>query len=101
MQDAGLHHRARPDHSDRIPEPSQAIADRDAHIRGAPILDLRQHRQPILRAFTADAGPDPQHVAVALDGDADDDVERPVGDLPVADLQMDGVDEDHRVDRVE
>ncbi len=36
-----------------------------------------------------------------MDGDTDDHVDRPVGDLPVADLHHQRVDEDHRVDGVQ
>ena len=37
-----------------------------------------------------------EDVAVAVDGDAHRDVDRPVGDLPVADLQERTVDQQHR-----
>jgi hypothetical protein len=60
--------------------------------------------QPVLRALpgaAALAGPDTQDVAVAVDADPDDHVEGPVGDLPVTDLEMDRVDEQHRIHAVQ
>lgn len=39
------------------------------------------------------AVPQPQNVAIAVEGDTDRDVDLPVGDLPVADLEVDRVDE--------
>src|SRR4051812_5987351 len=79
-------------------ESGQAVADRDADVGGTPVLDLGEHREPVPRDLATDAGADSEHVAAAIDGDADDDVEGPVGDLTVADLDLDRVDEDHRVD---
>jgi len=38
---------------------------------------------------------------MAVAGDRERHIDGPVGDLPVADLHVDGVDEDHRVDRVQ
>jgi hypothetical protein len=62
---------------------------------------LGQHGQPELRALAAVTGPQPEDVAFPGHGDADDDVDRLVADLAIADLDHDRVDEDHRVDRVE
>jgi len=53
---------------------------------------------PVLGALTAFAGPQPQDVALAVHADADDHVDRPVGDLALADLDVDGVDEQERWD---
>ena len=49
------------------------------------------------------AGPEPQaeHVALAVEVDADRDVDRPVGDLRAAHLDHQAVDQQHRVERVE
>ena len=96
-----LSHRPRPDLRDRVREAFKAVADDHAHILDATVLQLGEHVQPVFGAFTAVAGPEPEDVAVALAGDRERDVDGPVGDLPVADLDVDGVDEDHRVDRVE
>jgi hypothetical protein len=54
--------------------------------------------QPVLGALAAVTGPQPEDVAGAIDGDRQRDVDRPVGDLAVADLHVDGVQEDDRVD---
>ena len=43
----------------------------------------------------------PEDVAFPAHGDPDDDIDRLVADLPVADLDHDRVDEDHRIDRVQ
>src|SRR3954454_8213246 len=45
-------------------------------------------------------GPQPEDVAAALAGHRERDVDRSVGDLPVADLHVDRVDEHHRIDRL-
>src|SRR5262245_15425756 len=45
--------------------------------------------------------PQPQNVVVTLAGDRQSDIDGPVGDLPVADLHVHRVDEDHRVDNVQ
>ena len=62
------------------------------------VLDLRQHRKPEFRSFAAVPGPEPEDVAFAVHADTDGDVDRPVRDLPVADFDVDRVDEHHRVD---
>src|SRR3954452_9380639 len=51
-----------------------------------------------LRALPTGAGPQPQDVLLSGQGDPDRGVDRPVGDLPVTDLDHDRVDEDRRVD---
>jgi hypothetical protein len=67
----------------------------------ATVLDLGEHGEPELGAFAALAGPQAEDVALAVDGDADGGVDRPVGDLAVADLDDHGVDEDHRIDALQ
>jgi hypothetical protein len=47
------------------------------------------------------AGPQSEYVALAGAGDPDGYVDGPVGDLAVADLHVDGVDEHHRIDRLQ
>ena len=51
--------------------------------------------------FRAVAGPQPEDVAFAVDADPNRDIDGSVGDLPVADLHHDRVDEDHRIDPVQ
>ena len=55
----------------------------------------------MLGALAAVAGPDAEDVAVAVDGDRHDHIDRPVRDLTVPDLDIDSIDEHHRVDPVE
>src|SRR5881398_2195407 len=52
-----------------------------------------------LRALTTAAGPEPEDVPLTSQRDADRRVERAVGDLTVADLDHDRVDEHRGVDR--
>ncbi len=72
-------------------------------------LQLGEHVQPVFGALAAahrptgpqahrPTGPQAQDVALPLAGDRQSDVDGPVRDLPVADLEVDGVDEQHRVD---
>ena len=68
----------------------------------AAVAQLGEDAGPELGAFAAGrADPHPQHVAFTVEVDAHGHVDRPVGDLAVADLDDDGVDQDHRVDGVE
>jgi hypothetical protein len=52
----------------------------------------------VFRAFAAVAGPQPEDVTVALGGDRQGYIDRPVRYLAIANLDVDGVDEDDRVD---
>jgi hypothetical protein len=63
-------------------------------------FDLGEHRKPELRALAAVAGPQPEDVAFTVAGHPDRDIHRPVGDLPVTDLDHDRVDEDDGVNPV-
>lgn len=67
------------------------------------VLQFGEHVQPVLRGLPADPGawPDPEHVAVSVQVDPDRGVERLVADLPVTDLDIDGVDEDRPVHAVQ
>jgi hypothetical protein len=56
---------------------------------------------PVLGALPAVAGPQTQDVALAVHGDPDRHVDGAVGDLALADLHVDAVDEQHRVHRIE
>jgi hypothetical protein len=62
------------------------------------VLQLGENRRPVLGALAAVAGPQPQDLPGALDRDGQGHADRAVGDLAVADLHMDSVDEDHAVD---
>lgn len=101
MDAAGLHDGLRPDGVDRVGQALEAVADHDAGVGDAAVLQLGQHPQPVLGALGAVAGPHPQDLPLSLDRDGEGEVDRAVGDLAVADLHMDRVDEDHRVDRVQ
>ena len=56
---------------------------------------------PVLGAFDAVACPQPENVAFAVDVHADSHIDRPVGDLTLTGLDVDGVDEHHRVHPLE
>ncbi len=53
MQHAGLHDRQRPRRRDPVGEPFQSVAADDAHVGDATVLDLGEHRQPVLRSYDA------------------------------------------------
>src|SRR3954466_227978 len=99
MNHTRLDNRPRPHRVDRIRQPFEAVAHHDAHIEGAAVLDLGQHRQPELRTLAAVAGPQPEDVALPGTRHSDRDVDGPVGDLTIADLDVDRVDEDYRIHR--
>jgi hypothetical protein len=103
VDDAGLGDRGRPHRGDGVGQAGQAVADHDAHIGHTAVLDLGKHPQPVLGTLTVAvlAGPQAQDVPLAIHGHAQGDVDGPVGDVAVADLDVDGVDEQHRVDRVQ
>jgi putative transposase len=101
VQYAGLYYGQRPGDVDRVGEALEPVADDDARIGHAAVLQLGEHVEPELGALRRRGRPDAEDVAAAVDGDTDGAVERPVGDLAVADLDHDGIDEDHRVDPVQ
>ena len=102
MHDTCLHDRLLPDRTHRIGQPLEPVADQHAHVGDAAVLDLGQDPQPELGALAVAvlAGPQPQDVALAVHGDAQRQVDGAVGDLALADLHADRVDEDHRVYRL-
>jgi hypothetical protein len=61
---------------DGLRQALEPVADRDAHVFHAPVLDLGQHGEPELRPFSAVPGPQPEDVAFAVDADADASVGR-------------------------
>ena len=75
MQHTGLHERQRPRSLDRVGQALEPVADDDADILDAAVLDLGQHLQPELGALAAVAGPQPEDVALTVDGDADGHVD--------------------------
>ena len=87
---------------DRLRQPLQAVAADDQRVLEAAVSELGQHRRPLLRALTARrAQPEAEHVALAVEVDADRDVDRPVRDLRAPDLDHQAVDQQHRVERIE
>jgi hypothetical protein len=101
VQHTGLGHRQRPRRPDRVRKALEPVAHDDADVVDAPVLDLGEHAEPELGALAAVPGPQPQDVPFTLDGDRDRGVDGPIGDLAIADLHMDRIDEHRRVDRVE
>jgi hypothetical protein len=87
----------------RVWQSFQPVADHHQHVPGAAVLDLRADPQPVLGPLPVAvlAGPQAQDVALAVHGDAQRQVDGPVGDLALADLHLDGVDEDHRIHGVQ
>lgn len=99
--DAGLDHRQGPDGSDGLGQALEPVADRDSDVLDAAVFDFGQHREPELCPFAAVFCPQPEDIPATIDAGAERDVDRPVRDLPVADLDADSIDEHHRVDPVQ
>src|SRR5690349_19019599 len=78
--------------------PFEAVADEEEHLGHAAVLQVDQYAHPTLRALTTRAHPQAQDVLVAVHRDPDGGVDRPVGDLPLADLDVEGVDEHRRTE---
>jgi hypothetical protein len=99
VDDAGLHHCLREDRLDRVRQALEAVADHKEDVGHAAVLQLGEHAHPELRGLpAAGAGPQAEHVLVPGQVDSDRGVDRPVADLPVANFDVDRVDEDRRVD---
>ncbi len=101
VQHTSLHDRQRPGRLDRFRQAFQPVAHDDAHVVDTAVLDLGEDLQPVLGALAAGADPQPENVAFAIDGHTDRCVDRPVGDLAVADLDHDRVDEHDRIHTIE
>jgi hypothetical protein len=103
MNYARLDDGAVPDGIHPVRQAFQAVAHGHEHVVHAPVLDLGEHPQPVLGALAVAvlAGPQAQHVPLAVRGDADRGVDGPVGDLAVADLHVDDIDEQDRIHRVQ
>ncbi len=101
MHDAGLYDRPGPDRLHCLGQAFQPVADQHEHVADTAVLDLGEDVHPVLGALAAVAGPQAQDLPPALGGDGQGHVDGPVGHGAVADLHVDGVDEDHRIDGVE
>jgi hypothetical protein len=78
VNDACLHDGLRPHGRDCIRQALEAIADHDAAVGHAAVLDLGQHPQPVLRtlAVAVLAGPEPEDVPGPVHRDGQGDVDR-------------------------
>ncbi len=94
MNHAGLDGRAAPDRLDRG-QALQVVADEHEDVVHAAVLDFGEDAHPVLVALAGVAGPRPQDDPPAL---GSDDADRSVRDGAVADLHVDGVDEEHGMD---
>ena len=99
VHDAGLHDRLPPHRVHRLGQPLEAVAHHHQDVVDAAVLELGEDLQPVLGAFPAVSCPQAEDVPVALRRDGKGDVDGSVGDLAVSDLDVDRVDEHHRVDR--
>ena len=103
MDNASLDDRLLPHRVHCVGQAFQPVADQHAHVPGAAVLDLRQDPQPELGSLPVAVlpGPQAQHVTLAVHGDAQGQVDRPVRDLALPDLHVNSVNEHHGIDRVE
>ena len=100
MNKTGLHDRGRPHRVDTVGQALQAVADQEEHIRHTAVAQLGQHYHPKLcRLPAAVAEPHAQDVLMALQIDPDRGIDGPVGDLAVADLDIDRVHNHRGIDR--
>jgi hypothetical protein len=95
MQNTGLHDRQRPGRLDRFGQPFGFVAHGHARALDAAVLDLDEHLQPAFGTLTTGPDPQPQDVPFAINSDSYGCVDGPVRDLTVADLDDEGVNEDH------
>jgi hypothetical protein len=88
MHYAVLDGRLGPGRGDGLGQAFEPIAAGDQDVLDTPVLQLRQHGQPLPGALptAGRTGPQTQEVAFTLDGDPQGHVGRPVGDLTFADL---------------
>jgi hypothetical protein len=84
---------------DGVGETLEAVAAHDEGVLHAAVAELGQQAHPEFGALPAGGSyPQAQHLAFTLEVDAHGHVDGPVGDLAVADLHHDGVDQQHRVE---
>jgi hypothetical protein len=98
---AGLHDGLRPDRLDSLRQALEPVAHQHQYVLHAAVLEFGEHVQPVLGAFTTVAGPDAEDVAMTFGGDRQHDVDRPVRDVTIADLDVDGIDEQNRINPVQ
>lgn len=101
MDHVRLHDRFRPDLSNRVEQALEPVANHHVGVRDAPVLQLRQDLQPELRALGAVTRPQAKDVPSPVNRDGQGEVDGRVGDLPIADLHVHRVKEDHRVHRIQ
>jgi len=98
MNDARLHGRLREDRLDRLREPGEAVDARDQDVPHAAGLEVVEDLHPELRALGL-LKPHAEHVTLALQGDAEGEVQRAaLHRSALADLQDHAVEEHDRVD---
>src|ERR1700744_1181310 len=87
----------------RVGEAFQAVADDHEDVLRAAVLDLGKDAEPELGALAVAvlAGPQAQDVPGPVGRDAQGEVNRPVRDLSLPDLDLDRVDEHDRVNRAQ
>ena len=79
-------------------KPFEAVDAADQHVADAALAELGQDLQPELRALGL-LKPHPEHVTLALDGDAQREIAGAALHAPaLANLQHQAVEEDHRID---
>ena len=79
----------------------QPVTGHDAHVLDAAVAQLGQAGHPVFGALSASADPHAEDVTLTGEVDPDRDVDGPVGDLAVSDLDVDGVDQHHRIHLVQ
>jgi hypothetical protein len=98
MNNTRLHDGLGEDRLDRLREPLQAVDAADQDVLHTALLQIGQDLHPELRALGL-LEPHPEHVAVALDGDAQSEVAgAALHRAAFADLQHQAVEEHDRVD---
>ena len=101
VHDARLHPGLGEDGRDRLREPVEAVDAADQHVTDAALVEIVEHGEPELRALAL-APPDPEHLALALQRDADRQIAGAVSDGAVlADLHDERVEVDDRVDLIQ
>jgi hypothetical protein len=101
MHDPGLHPGVWEDGLDRLGEALQPVDATDQDVLDAALFQLGQHLQPELGALGA-LEPEPEHISLAVEVDADHDVAGEVADgAAVSDLHDQGIEEQDRIDVLE